>query len=270
MIYIWQSKILRYFSRKINQIRFKIFNQGLIQNQIAISKEVILNVHEDAYYAFRYFTDFDADMVSEMKSFISLTKEKKCFLDIGAHYGIFSLVFSSNLNTTAFALDPSPSACRMLEHHQHLNSKCQIEVFQLALGDSEGKLQMQSDISDHFIVTKSDISVIEKFVEVDVTRIDSFIVLKNIIPDVIKIDTEGFELNVLKGGIEFLSNYNPIIFLEVHPAFLSQLGYSVEELITFLSQLNYKLYESNLKLIKNPISYLSQDIRRVICCKSPE
>ena len=264
---ILQSKMLKFFSRKINGVKFKILNQGLTKDRLAISKEVILNVHQDAYYAFRYFTDFDADMVNEMKSFISLTKEKKCFLDIGAHYGIFSLVFSSNLNTKAFALDPSPSACRMLEHNRNLIPKWCIESFQLAFGDSEGKLQLQSDVYDHFTMTKSNLSVIDNLIEVDVTTIDSFIATKNIRPDVIKIDTEGFELNILKGGMEFLSNHNPMIFLEVHPALLKQLDHSVEELITFLFQLNYKIYESNLKLIKDPISYLSEDVCRVICCK---
>ncbi|MEI6330966.1 MAG: FkbM family methyltransferase [Pseudanabaena sp. ELA645] len=261
------TKILGYISKKINQFRFKFLNRGLSQNQIAISKGIILNVHSDAYYAFRYFTDFDEDMIKEMKSFISLTNGKKCFLDIGAHYGIFSLVFSSNVNTLALALDPSPSACRMLEHHQELNPKCHIQSFQLAIGDSEGKLQMQPDVYDHFTMTKSDISVVDKLVEVDVTTIDSFIALNNIMPDVIKIDTEGFELNVLRGGIKFFESCNPMIFLEVHPDFLRQLGYSLEELVALLTQLNYKLYDLDFKLIQNPLSYLGQDIRRIICCK---
>lgn len=261
------TKILRYISKKINQLRFKVLNRRLSQNQIAISNATTLNVHKDAYYAFRYFTDFDEDMVKEMKSFIRLTKGKKCFLDIGAHYGIFSLVFSSNSNALALAVDPSPSAYRMLEHHRDINPKCRIESFQLAIGDSEGKLQMQPDVYDHFTMTKSNPLVLDKLVEVDVTTIDSFIALKNIMPDVIKIDTEGFELNVLKGGMGFFRNNNPMIFLEVHPDFLKQLGYSVEELIAVLSQLNYKLFDLDFKLIQNPPSYLGQDIRRIICCK---
>jgi FkbM family methyltransferase len=245
----------------------------LTRNQIAVSKEITLNVDQDAYYAFRYFTDFDTDMVNEMKSFIKNTKDKKCFLDIGSHYGIFSLVFSSNSDTIAFAIEPSASAYKILDNHCHLNSQCRIKAFQLAFGDSEGKLQMQGDVSDHLVVKKSNSSVIEKnekTIDVDVTTIDSFISKQNIVPDVIKIDTEGFELNILKGAVNFLNNYNPMIFLEVHPAFLCELGYSVEELIEFLGTYKYKIYDLNFKLIPNPLSYLSQDIHRIICYKSSE
>lgn len=263
--------MLKYLSRKINLIRFKILNKGLTINQIAFSKKITLNVDKNAYYAFRYFTDIDTDMVNEMKSFMKNTKGKKCFLDIGSHYGIFTLVFSSNSDTIAFAIEPSPSAYKILDNHCNLNSQCRIKSFQLALGDTEGKLQMQGDVSDHLVVKKSNSSVIEKnekSIYVDVTTLDSFISKQNIVPDVIKIDTEGFELNILKGGVNFLKNYNPMIFLEVHPAFLSELGYSVEELIEFLGTYKYKIYDLNFKLIPNPQSYLNEEIRRIICYKS--
>ena len=69
--------------------------------------------------------------------------------------------------------------------------------------------------------------------------IDSFINTPDArIPDIIKIDVEGAELLVLKGGKEFFKNHKPIIFMEVHNIimmfyvhkFLLEHGYNVQVL----------------------------------------
>jgi FkbM family methyltransferase len=251
---------------KINNIKFNSLNNGLTSEQIAVCQGVVLNTHPDAYHAFRYFTDFDPDMVDEMQSFIRLIQEKNCLLDVGAHYGIFSLVFTKRADTVAFAIEPSPSTYKILRYHQAANQDCNLKPFQFALGASEGKLQMQEDGS-HFVATSTVNTVAEKITDIDITTIDIFIRQQEIVPDVIKIDVEGFELNVLKGAVTTLSQNNPLIFLEVHPALLEQNGDSVEELVNFMSHLNYNFYDDKYKLIRNTVIFLSKGIRRVICSK---
>ncbi len=259
---------LRYaIATEINKSRFKALNNGLNSNQIAISKDVILNIHSDAYYAFRYFTEFDPEMVLEMQSFIKGIDNKKCFLDIGAHYGIFSLVFANRPNAVSFAVEPSSSAYKLLCYHQQINPDHSIIPFQLAMGTSNGKLQMSYGDSDHLIAIPAEKLAKDTLIDIDVVTIDTFVEHQNIVPDVIKIDTEGFELNILKGAVNLLNKHSPMIFLEVHPTDLNNLGQSVDDLIILLSKNGYKIYNQDFKIIKNIGNYLSHNVRRVICIK---
>ena len=57
------------------------------------------------------------------------------------------------------------------------------------------------------------------------------------------IDTEGYELNVLKGGFETIKKYKPVIILEIHKfkEMTLRYGYEKEENIKYLQNLGYKL-----------------------------
>ena len=54
------------------------------------------------------------------------------------------------------------------------------------------------------------------------------------------IDTEGYELNVLKGGIKTIINFSPIIIMEIHKKkdLTSRYGYNKVESYNFLRKLN--------------------------------
>jgi FkbM family methyltransferase len=51
--------------------------------------------------------------------------------------------------------------------------------------------------------------------------LDEFCDSRELKPELIKIDTEGAELNILKGAIEVLRRHKPTIILSVHPRTLS-------------------------------------------------
>ena len=56
------------------------------------------------------------------------------------------------------------------------------------------------------------------------------------------IDTEGYELNVLKGGIETILRDKPLLIIEVHKIkdLTSRYGYKKKEIIKFLEEIDYK------------------------------
>lgn len=61
-------------------------------------------------------------------------------------------------------------------------------------------------------------------------------------PDFITMDTEGSELEILKGASETLRIHRPILFLSVHPNFLKDMyGQSREELLAFLDEHDYDM-----------------------------
>ena len=71
--------------------------------------------------------------------------------------------------------------------------------------------------------------------------LDHFCAESNVAPDVIKVDTEGAELLVLKGARQTLTRYRPMIFLSVHPSHLQAMGQSTGELEDLLAELDYEV-----------------------------
>lgn len=71
--------------------------------------------------------------------------------------------------------------------------------------------------------------------------IDQYVNDTNIIPNIIKIDVEGAELNVLNGCKETLSKHKPKIILEIHNDYLRK-NFNTEpaEVINFIEKFNYK------------------------------
>ena len=70
--------------------------------------------------------------------------------------------------------------------------------------------------------------------------------------DLIKIDVEGYELNVLKGALLTIQKYKPILFIELDDNNLKEQGTSAFELINFIKSLGYQIRqaESNQLLVE--------------------
>ena len=59
-------------------------------------------------------------------------------------------------------------------------------------------------------------------------------------PDFIKIDVEGLELEVLKGGMETLQRYRPELFLEMHGETMNEKRRKVAGIVDFLLEAGYR------------------------------
>ena len=72
--------------------------------------------------------------------------------------------------------------------------------------------------------------------------IDDFCEKNLIIPEVIKIDVEGAEIQVFEGAKSTLNKYHPIIILSVHPKHLNLLGDSVDKLLNLIKSNGYNIF----------------------------
>lgn len=72
---------------------------------------------------------------------------------------------------------------------------------------------------------------------VEVKRLDWF----DLNPDLLKIDTEGYELFVLKGGEATLKRSKPVVIVEQKPGHAGRYGLQDTEAVTYLQRLGYKL-----------------------------
>ena len=95
--------------------------------------------------------------------------------------------------------------------------------------------------------------------EVDLITIDS-LNLKDV--DIIKVDTEGFEYNVLLGAIKTIERCKPVIQVETIEK-LAQYGSTVHDLQKLIVDLGYKVTVNNGKeLPKDQWTYVPKKIDR--------
>ena len=170
-----------------------------------------------------------------------LLKQAKIFADVGANTGHFSLYACAiNPALKVHAFEPVPQNFKHLKRNIERNNwleRC--ELHQKAVGSENGKVQFH--IPHEALPTSASLNtdgfnnIPGELIEADIVRLDTL--FKNNIPDVIKIDVEGFEDFVLHGmeGI-FKDGHRPNIIFECHPSGPAR------EIMNILSPLDYKYY----------------------------
>ena len=82
-------------------------------------------------------------------------------------------------------------------------------------------------------------------ITVQVITFDSFVAKEQIEHiDLIKIDVEGFEMNVLRGAAECVARFRPVLFLELCDANLREQGSSALELLQWLEARDYEVCDA--------------------------
>jgi FkbM family methyltransferase len=148
-----------------------------------------------------------------------------CVWDVGANVGFYSSMFSRAVGATGkvFAFEPSPTNFARLR--SAVGSLDNVVLIPMALGDMAGKMPF-SEGNDAIGATSRLVDEAadrtRTTVEVEVRRGDELILsAKAGDPDVIKIDTEGFELEVIRGlGTTLRRPKLRALFIEVHFALL--------------------------------------------------
>lgn len=130
-------------------------------------------------------------------------------LDIGANVGKYSeAILKNSPQCTIFAFEPSSDARMLLEKKFTGSNSVHIESF--ALGCAHETRMLWSDTAGSGLasLTKRKLEhfgiVFNHSENVEVTTLDRWVNTANVTPNLIKIDVEGHELDVLKGGLETL------------------------------------------------------------------
>ena len=63
----------------------------------------------------------------------------------------------------------------------------------------------------------------------------------------IKIDVDGYELEVLKSAEKTLEKNKPIIYFELAPYLYKEMGYTVDHLIRYIKKIDYAFYDEDFK-----------------------
>jgi FkbM family methyltransferase len=163
-------------------------------------------------------------------------------LDVGAHFGYFTLLFSRLVGESGriVSLEPTPSTFAVLQRNTaNLSNVTRLKV---AAGRHNGSLTISDFGLTHSAWNR--VSVSSRLpahvaqpkarVEVAVIRLDDWCERKGIHPTLIKIDAENFETEVIDGLAETLARSHPRILMKTGSAqavragkALMDLGYQV-------------------------------------------
>ena len=145
-------------------------------------------------------------------------KQDAVILDVGANVGVTSCIFSIKApNGRIHSFEPSPETYGFLCETLASNNVENCTAYQYALGAKLGELQFYDNpvsASASHLVIEGD-TLIGGTMSVSISTVDRFIAEKKLLRlDLIKIDVEGFELDVLAGAENTLKTLKPAVFLE--------------------------------------------------------
>lgn len=156
------------------------------------------------------------------------------FVDVGAHYGVVSRIASENGASVTAIEASSDNFVRLKSRLSKLDSSPL--ALNVAVADKPGtvSLNTSSDSQSNSIIGE------EGSTKVESHRLDDIVEDIGIEPDVVKIDVEGAENCVLRGGLEAIKCARAV-FCEIHPQALEDLGEDVDFVEEELSGLGFDI-----------------------------
>ena len=138
--------------------------------------------------------------------------------DIGANIGLTSVIFSrSSPAGSVYCFEPSPRTLDHLNATLLSNDASNCQVYPLALSNRVGMMSfldnMTSASASHLTGTSQTLGGAN--CEVETTTLDLFIEQHGISRlDLMKIDVEGFEMEVLEGAVRTIERLRPALLIE--------------------------------------------------------
>ena len=200
------------------------------------------------------------------KFLIKNANQAETFIDIGAHVGYFSLLMNELLNEkgTIFSFEPTQKTFELLQQNTLSYNKIKIENLALSDKQSNTIFYIADSLNSEYNSLNSDV-FLEKNIsfseqKIQNTTFDNYFSDKKLSDKtIVKIDTEGSEMLVLKGGENFIQENSPIIIME----FLqNSSNKNYENAVEFLKVNHYKCHcinaDGDLELCNNVISFMLQ------------
>jgi FkbM family methyltransferase len=165
------------------------------------------------------------------------------FVDVGAHYGAYSLYAAKESQSEIIAMEPVKENFQLLNENIKANKLgTLIKTYNSAASDKAGEAEFNipwaSDSAGFYDHPNAE--TIRKQT-VDMRTVDQVVGSKQV--NLMKIDTEGHELKVLEGMEKTLkANPQMQLIVELNPPILKTAGSSAEELLNTIKGLGKEIY----------------------------
>jgi FkbM family methyltransferase len=260
------KKILNtYINRRTNQI--KDYNErkwnerfkGEDKFKGKLLDGLMMYYYRDSILSKLIYSGFENKEINFVRRYL---KESDIFLDIGANIGLFSLHAAYCIGSSGkiIAFEPTPlTYARLVENIDLNNYMTKIIPVNIGLSEKKECLILNSygngyDAWNTFAKPLNEFQGNEINVQVD--TLDNYlrtcdINIENI--SLIKVDVEGWEVNVIKGAVNTLKSKNaPTLLVEFTEEYAFAAGTSCYELYDLIKSYGYEWYiyddrENNLK-----------------------
>ena len=231
-------------------------HNGILNFKISETSFLILNILNDDSSAVKYFWKNSHDIES-LDLWYRITKNEGCFIDVGAHTGLYSLTaIKANSKNNVISIEPYfMNLSRLITNLRLNNIYKNVTTIMGAISDFDGKSKFNITTEKSYMSKGGKIS--DHGLDIDVYQLDS-LYSKTSDKEIkgIKIDTEGEDYKVLKGSQKIIEKYKPEIIIEVREEnkilignFLNKYSYRFFDVLDLKKELNLQNYK-----IKNIIN----------------
>lgn len=172
-----------------------------------------------------------------LRKWTALLGKPQYIVDVGANLGNHTVYWAKHLDVKGiFSFEPFPENYRMLQQNVRENHLDCVTTINLAVGESAGRVEVLAFDPENYGGTTFQYT--DRMTDtVNVCSLDAAVSEFNIPRvDFVKIDTEGFELSVLKGMKGILQRDRPALWIEAGKD-------TIVEIYEMLKNLNYWLVD---------------------------
>lgn len=184
---------------------------------------------------------WSADLASVSSLF---WKEDSNIIDVGSNMGAYAVLAASFTKGKVIAIEPDPHSFGLLLKNKENNNFHNLECHNFAASDKSGSVDFQADGSGGSHISSAEH---KGGISVPAKTLDSL--LGNTKIDFIKIDVEGWEINVLDGLAATIERDSPPIVFEVNGFTLKWFDVTPNDLIRKLEDFGYRVFVIAQKMI---------------------
>jgi FkbM family methyltransferase len=153
-------------------------------------------------------------------------KEGEIFIDIGAGFGVYSLLASRIVGHQGkvYAFEPDAAAAEFCQRNLRMNKVFNVDLMRLAISNRTGPRVISNFPGSANQILEDVPSAQSEGTLVEATTLDDFCAKRGLIPNMVKVDVEGHEVEVIEGGMQTLRKSKTALILEVHDRILHDRG----------------------------------------------
>jgi len=230
------------FQRKTEESKKHFLSDYLPRPIVVKSKEGIFFMARPKFEDLARFL-FSKIMAKWEPIFTIKLDEDDTVIDIGANVGYYTLYLSKFLKTgKIISIEADPETCSVLKKNCELNNMKNVIIHNFAISNKSGQITFYKSEthSGENSIYSSGIKNKKSSISIPASTLDKM--LKSNYPkiDFIKIDVEGAEFDVLKGGEDTLKITKKIL-IELHEDILKKNKQDSKMIISLLEENGFKI-----------------------------